>query len=242
MREKKTIWTLNVGGTYAPEITAITYKFIKHWAGKIGARFEVITERKFPEWPDVYEKLQIFELGRSNDWNIYIDSDAFVHPDMYDPTEVINPDTVLHNGVDFAPIRWSYDGYFRRDGRNIGSCNWFAAAHNDCLDLWRPSEQTLKEAVANIHPTQAELASGMRPEHLIDDYTLSRNIARFGLKVTTISNINKQLLGNNVSYLWHIYATPVEEKLKQLKEVITAWSSHDKKGPSGGAKRVIVEQ
>src|SRR5271168_5376308 len=71
---KKTIYTLNVGG-YAPEICALTYPLLQAYARKIGADFHVIRDRKFPDWPVVYEKLQIHVLGKEHgdDWNIYID-------------------------------------------------------------------------------------------------------------------------------------------------------------------------
>jgi hypothetical protein len=84
---KKTIYTLNIDD-YAPEICALTYPLIQAYARKIGADFQVIRERKFPDWPVVYEKLQIHELGQrdSNDWNIYIDSDTLINPEMFDIT------------------------------------------------------------------------------------------------------------------------------------------------------------
>jgi hypothetical protein len=121
---KKTIFTLNVDD-YDPDITAITYPLIKKYAHKIRADFHTITERKSPDRPPVYEKLQIYDLAREMDldWAIYLDSDALVHPDMFDITEFIGKDTVCHNGSDMANNRWRYDNYFRRDGRHIGSCN-----------------------------------------------------------------------------------------------------------------------
>ena len=92
---KKTIYTLNIGD-YAPEICALTYPLIQAYARKIGADFHVIRERKFPEWPIVYEKLQIYELGRKhgNDWNIFVDSDTLINPEMFDVTEHLHKDTV----------------------------------------------------------------------------------------------------------------------------------------------------
>src|SRR5271167_1374086 len=134
---RKSLWTLNVEN-YAPEITALTYPLLKRYARKIGADFRVITTRKFPEWPVTYEKMQVYEGGKENDWNIYIDSDAIVHPDMFDPTDHMGGDTVAHNGRDFAGNRWVYDRFFRRDGRHIGSCNWFTVGSDMCIDLWRP--------------------------------------------------------------------------------------------------------
>src|ERR1022692_1963089 len=92
---KKVLWTLDIGD-YAPELKALTRPFLERWAEKCGYELRVITERWYQKWPVVYEKLQIFELGRGNDWNIYIDSDALVHPDFVDVTEFVPRDTVMH--------------------------------------------------------------------------------------------------------------------------------------------------
>ena len=126
---KKTIFTLNIDN-YAPEVVEITRPLLRHFADKIGAEIYDITERKLTPgtiYEPVYEKLQIYELAQQigSDWNIYIDSDALIHPDFFDPTLMLTKDTVCHNGTDFAPHRWRYDRFFKRHGRNVGSCNWF---------------------------------------------------------------------------------------------------------------------
>jgi hypothetical protein len=228
-RIKKTLYTLNIGD-YAPEICALTYPLMQAYARKIGADFFVIHERKFPEWPVVYEKLQIFELGRlhGNDWNIFADADALISPEMFDITDFLSKNTVCHNGRDMASIRWKYDHYFRRDGRHIGSCNWFTVASDWCLDLWRPLEDlTLEQALPNINITIAERNSGLcKTEHLIDDYTLSRNIARFGLKVQTVIELCAQLGwrapgGQPFSpFLFHKYTIPNEQKIKEMLMIL----------------------
>jgi hypothetical protein len=226
---KKTIYTLNVNN-YSPEITSMTYPLINQYAQKIGANFHVINSRKYPEFPVTYEKLQIYELGKEhqNDWNIYIDSDALVHPDMPDVTELINKDTILHNGVDFAPIRWKYDSYFQRDGRHMGSCNWFTVASDWCLDLWKPLEDiSVHEAINNIFPIQDEILSGITKDHLIDDYTLSRNIAKYGLKALTLLAIMEKF-GNPVNGLWHEYQLTEKEKVINMKKVLKTWAMSPK--------------
>lgn len=225
---KKTIYTLNIDN-YAPEITELTYPLLKRYAHRIGADFCVITGRAFPGWPVTYEKLQIFKLAqtRGDDWSIYIDSDAIVHPDFFDVTDFLPRDTVAHNGVDAAHSRWRFDAYFRRDGRNISSCNWFAVASSWCVDLWRPLELSLESALDNIYPLQGEVNSGViTPEHLIDDYALSRNIARFGLKVKTILQLQKDL-GDEGNFLWHEYTIPVAQKVTKMREVLKAWKLRD---------------
>jgi hypothetical protein len=227
---KKTIFLLNVDN-FAPEITALTYPLIERYAKKIGAGVHMITDRKFPSYPPVYEKMQIFDLGREmgNDWNIYIDSDALVHPDMFDVTEFIKKDTVCHNGSDMANNRWRYDGYFRRDGRHIGSCNWFAVASDWCLDLWHPLTIPYEVALEQIFPIQNELNTVITRDHLIDDYTLSRNIARFGLKFRTVIDIIKEQGGGN--YFWHAYTVGIKEKVEMMKNLLCVWEVTDYEDP-----------
>lgn len=58
--------------------------------------------------------------------------------------------------------------------------------------------------------------------HLLDDYTLSRNIARYGLKFTTVEAI-KAKQNDRAAYLWHIYTLSRDDKIKQVKEVLKAW-------------------
>ena len=221
---KKNLWTLNIGN-YAPEITRLTYPMLEMYAKKIGAQFRIIETRKFPDWPVVYEKLQIFERGQDADWNIYIDSDALVHRDMFDVTEYLSRDTVLHNGNDNAGNRWKFDRFFRRDGRHIGSCNWFTVASSWCIDLWEPSELTPAEAIANITLTQNEVNSGvMDAGHLVDDYTLSRNIAKYGLKFISLIDLKRKIKDRG-DYLYHQYTLPVPQKVEVLQQTLVKWKA-----------------
>ena len=228
----KTLYLLDIGG-YAPEITAITRPWVERYAAKIGAEVYVINERKFPAWDIDYEKLQIYRLARErgDDWSIYLDSDALVHPELPDITELLPRDTVAHNGSDFAPIRWKYDEYFRRDGRHIGSCNWLAVASSWCLDLWRPLDDlTFAEAVANITITaeEARPPGGDEPkvvvsaEHLVSDYALSRNIARFGLHFITLNDLWKRH-GMAPDFFSHAYTVTNAEKVRLLTETLKRW-------------------
>lgn len=224
---KKTIFVLNVGN-YAPEITSITYPYLRRYAEKIGASIHTINTRQFPGWDLDYEKLQIYDLipALGCDFVMYVDSDALVHPELPDLSALIPPDTVAHNGSDFAPIRWRYDdaGYFQRDGRHIGSCNWLACAHRWCRDLWRPLDDlTPEQAYANISLTAAEARSGhCAATHLVSDYALSRNIARFGLKFTTLGDLWKQH-GLTPDFFSHAYTISNAEKVKMLQETVARW-------------------
>jgi hypothetical protein len=200
---------------------------MKAYAHKIGAEFFIIDSRKFPEFPGRYEKFQIFDLGREhqNDWNIYIDSDALIHPDMIDMTTYMDKDTVIHNGKDVIGNRYREDVYTMRDGRHISSCNWFTIASDWCLDVWHPLEDmTFEQACANIFPTANEVNSGVKPADLIDDYVMSRNIARFGLKFTTAVDIMKERCGYEINFMMHHqYAISEQEKVQRMKQALSNW-------------------
>lgn len=225
-RVKKCIYTLNIDN-FAPEVCEITYPFLRRYAERIGAEFHIITERKFPNWPVTYEKFQIYELAQemNNEWSIYIDSDALIHPDFPDITTMLPKDTCLHWGKDFAPVRWTLDRFFLRDGRYIGSGNWFAMASDWCVELWRPlNDLTFEEAVGNIQPTVQEVNSGViDPHHLIDDYTCSRNIAKYGLKFITARELFQKMGIEQHLLAYHQYLVPPEAKVLDMIKVLQGW-------------------
>ncbi len=215
----KAVWVLNIGD-YAPEITEVTYPYIKAYAEKIGADFNQITERHWPEAPTTYEKLQLHWLGEKYDWNIYIDSDALVHPDMFDVTRHIYPDTVLQYGSDLAGTRWRDDKYFRRDTRQISSCNWFTVASKDCLDLWHPLEDlSIEQALGNLRPSLKERPT-CSDGHLIDDYVLSRNIARYGLHYRKFLDLLKHLHSEGAQLFFHTHLLTRAEKAFVLPRIM----------------------
>jgi hypothetical protein len=252
---KHVIFTLNIGD-YAPELCAMTYPLMRLYAQKCGAEFKIITERKYPGWPIVYEKMQIYELGRPYDLITFLDSDALIHPETPNWFDHLAPHTVAHNGTDPAFLRWRYDEYFRRDGRNIGSCNWNTWAPRDCIDLWTPLDIPFAEARENIFPVTSELVPAraeakqcdkckftftepqivmdenddpvLMPQvmdrgHLIDDYTLSRNIARYGLKVETLIDLEKKIGMEGSHFFYHNYTSTIEAKVLELRGVAKRW-------------------
>jgi alpha-N-acetylglucosamine transferase len=93
---KKAVWVLNIDN-YRPDITKYTLPTIKAYAEKIGAEYHEITERKFPDFPITYEKMQLWELGKDYDWNILIDADVLISDKMQDVIAVAKeyPKTVI---------------------------------------------------------------------------------------------------------------------------------------------------
>jgi hypothetical protein len=224
---KKTIFTLDINNEYSKELTDLTYPYIKQYAHKIGADFHIINERKFPDFPITYEKLQVYELSQQmeNDWNIFIDCDTLIHPDLMDITSHIPFDHVCHFDADIASYRWKYDRHFIRDGRHIGSCTWFVVSSSLCTELWKPvDDMTLDEIEASIFPIKKECNAGYTPLRLIEDYVLSRNIAKYGLKYISFNSILKNLEQDGQGLLLHFYMMPVEEKVVRMKQTMKHWN------------------
>ncbi len=215
----KTIFLMNIGD-FAPEVTRLTYPFIRYYADRIGAEIVPITERKFPDWPVTYEKMQIHALARS-DWNIYIDSDALLFPDCPDYTLYLDKGTIALHGADVSNIRFRPDIYMRRDGRFLAPGNWFAVVSDLCADYWRPLEVSPAEAVGRITPTVDEVLHGITAAHLVDDYATCSNIARFGLKVKTTTQIDKEA-GFNDCFL-HVYTDTAQVKAVKLLNGMDKW-------------------
>jgi len=219
---KKTVFTLNFDN-YAPKITALTYPFIEKYAKKIGAEFKIITKRAFPKYPLIYEKLQIYELGADNDWNIYIDSDCLIHPDFFDIAEILPEDTVLNYNTDSASSRFRYDEYFRRDGRNIGSINFFTVASHLTREIWEPLEDiAIEEALKNIKIVRGDKLVWRSDGSGIDDYVISRNIAKYGFKFKTYITLLSEIGRSGEEYLYR-EQIPQEDKIKKIIEKLRQW-------------------
>jgi hypothetical protein len=174
---KTTIHIININN-YFPEMTKLTIPTVERWAEKtLNAQLNVITKRKWPEWPLLYEKMQIYYDGDSSDWNILLDADVLIHPDTPNPLgTLIAPVQVASKDCYNADKQLVMDEYFFRDGRNIGISTCAVAASRLCHDLWTPLEDNFTPEIA--------LTKVYKQRDIIDEYCVSRNLARYGLKFT----------------------------------------------------------
>ncbi len=76
---KKLIHVLNINDFF-PELFALTFPTIKSYAERHGFMINLITERKFPDYPINYEKMQVFRDGMGADLNMLCDADMLIHP------------------------------------------------------------------------------------------------------------------------------------------------------------------
>lgn len=218
----KTIFQLNIDD-YQPEVTALTYPRVEEYAAKIGADVVRITERKYPDYPLSYEKFQIYDLS-SSEWNIYLDSDFLIHPEMFDLTEYVPKERVLISNDNVAVGRYRPDKYFRRDGRNTSVSTNIVMVSDWCMDLWKPTDLTRDQVAANIYELPRENFTGDTAWR-IDDYIVSRNIAKYGLLYEDMHSIYRRLFGHtSLEFYYHPHG---EGKYNKIFDKLGAWSLND---------------
>jgi hypothetical protein len=172
---KKAIFTVLVDN-YLPELCKKTLPTIKAYADKIGADYILIKNRKYPDFPPTYEKMQIYELGQGYDFCLLIDADFIIDANAPDFTTGILPGYVGVLEAFDAGNLFLKDEYFIKDGRNIGLVSCLVLTDKETHKLWEPLDVPWSEARLRT-----------KREFIIDEYCLSRNLAKYGFKFTGLN-------------------------------------------------------
>lgn len=198
----KRVFVLRVNN-YRPDLCEYTVPTIKHYAEKIGAVYTEITERKYPDWPVTYEKIQVHTLGADADWNILVDADFMLHPDLLDFTKVIPRNTVGlsygFNAFDF----FKSNIYFERCGHSQGIAGGFIVSSRLTHDVWTPLDIPLSEALQQT-----------KRHFILDEYTLSLNLAKYGLKFSGLES--SPVIGRMMFHLGNEEKTESEKQADLL--------------------------
>ena len=187
---RKLIHVVNINDFF-PELFALTYPTIRSYAERNGYMINMITERKFPNYPINYEKMQVYEDGKDAEVNILCDADMLIHPEFPDVTEFLKRDSIAFN--DNYNISWKYHvdriRYFMRDGRDVGIATNFVVSSDWTHDVWEPLSLSQKdiEDLAKKENTDTGGADGRGWGHYADEFALSYNMAKYGLKYTGVT-------------------------------------------------------
>lgn len=154
-----------------PELCDLTVPLIQKWAANIGADFNLIDKAKFDDYPPNYERFQIHESGRDYKWNVNVDADFIVHPELEDITDN-DPMVVRAEAIMKADHFFHSNVYFLRDGRNIGMADNFILSSQFTHDVWTPLDMSYDEAKQHC----------ILYERQVSEFAVSLNVARFGLK------------------------------------------------------------
>jgi hypothetical protein len=152
---------------YFPALAAITLPSLERYANKIGATFTIIDDRKFPDYPPAYEKMQIYERGKDNNYNILIDCDIALRREMYDVTELIEGQGVGLWMWYPARINIAHDEYVK----DRAFATNFVISSKECHDVWKPFDLSLEEVKKRL-----------KQWRVADEYCFSRNVHRLGIK------------------------------------------------------------
>jgi len=171
---KKCVHVLATPG-YAPELCAITIPRLRAYATRIGADFNLIQERKFPDYPINYERMQVYEAGRGYAWNINIDADMIVGSKLPDITEISNPSQVSIVMKYDLSSHFNTQGniFFERDQRDAGIVDAFIATSELTHDLWKPLPGAFESYKYLFKDSEYRR---------ISEYCVSLNLATYGLQ------------------------------------------------------------
>ena len=187
---RKLIHVVNINDFF-PELFALTYPTIRSYAERNGYMINMITERKFPDYPINYEKMQVYEDGKDADVNILCDADMLIHPEFPEVTQFLKRDSIAFN--DNYNISWKYHvdriRYFMRDGRDVGIATNFVVSSDWTHDVWEPLSLSQKdiEDLAKKENTDTGGADGRGWGHYADEFAISYNMAKYGLKYTGVT-------------------------------------------------------
>jgi len=185
---KKIIHVVNINNFF-PELFALTYPTIESYAQRYGYEINIISERKFPDYPIHYEKFQVFEDGKEALINILCDADMLIHPQFPDMTTHCKRDSIAFNDNYHLSTKYHVDRipYFMRDGRDVGIATNFVVTSDWTHDAWEPIPLSAKDIESLAKKEVTEDGNQRGWGHYADEFAISFNMAKYGLKYTGVT-------------------------------------------------------
>lgn len=152
---------------YPKEISSLTLPAIEQYANYIGAKFTRITERRFPKYPITYEKMQVYDLGKDNDWNLLLDCDMLIKEGMYNVIPLVPEGNYVGAWHCFSPKNL-YNGR----GIDVGIASNFLVVKKKCHDLFKPLDN-------NEHPEK-----WLDSMFNVDEFCISLNRQKLGYQLS----------------------------------------------------------
>ncbi len=198
---------------FFPELWKLTFPTIKAYADRIGADLNVITERLYNNDVHInYEKMQVWYAGADYDANFLVDADVLIHQHFPDFTTIVPQHHVGFNDNYNASVKFAIEDniYFQRDGRDVGIASNAVVTYKSTHDLWTPNSSKVLWNQKNVCRVR---------EGDIDEYNLSLNLAKYGLKYTGITWEDWQRY-----YFVHIGTGDREAAVKIARNVLETWN------------------
>jgi hypothetical protein len=213
---KKILHVLNINDFF-PELFGLCFPTIQAYARRNGYAINIITERKFHDYPVIYEKVQVYEDGKGYDVNLLVDGDMLIHPQFPDVINIVPPHHVGFNDNYNISTKFHTErlDYFLRDGRDVGIATNFVVAYKSTHDIWKPLPYTPQE----IEDLSVKGLNHRGWGHYADEFCLSYNLAKYGLRYTGITWEDWQR-----QFLVHTGTGDKEEALNIARQTLEQWS------------------
>jgi hypothetical protein len=161
---------------YRLDIACKTVPYLQFYAKRIGADFNLITDRKYPEWPVTYEKMQIYDLGKKYNCNILLDCDILLDHKMYDITEIV-PSNCIGTWMVYDPaITIKEDEFIKLDGSDRIPVTNCIVTRQSQHEFWKPFDSI----------SMATALSRMKREFVIDEYCVGRNTKKNNFSIVGV--------------------------------------------------------
>ena len=218
---KKLIHVVNINDFF-PELFALTFPTIRAYAERYGYGINIISKRKFLEYPIHYEKLQVYEDGKHAEVNILCDADMLIHPQLPDMVTHLRRDSIAFNDNYHVSTKFHVERipYFMRDGRDVGISTCFVVSSDWTHDAWEPIPLSAKdiESLAKKEVTEDTNQRGWG--HYADEFAISFNMAKYGLKYTGVTWEDWMR-----PYLIHTGTGDKNEALNLARETLAQWAT-----------------
>lgn len=181
---------------YLPEVCNFTLPLIKKYSKKINAEFFIINERKYSDLPITYEKMQIYELGKDYDYNILIDADMIIHPNMYNIFDIIPENCICawHAYPNkLYPIEY-------------GIATNFIVVPKFCHNVWKPFDEPY------------ERLKELKRDFIFDEYCFSYNYKKYGYKISGL-----EIPNSYGKLFYHLNVNTDNKDSEQIKDELERW-------------------
>lgn len=211
---KKAIHIVNIDNFF-PELWELTYPTIKAYSDRINADLNIISKRYYSLYCQDklsvnFEKMQVWRDGSNYDANFLLDADVLIHNKFPDFTTIVPNHHIGFNHNYHASTKFNIEDniYFQRDGRDVGIASNAVVAYKSTHEIFKPNSIQISDI-----PDICKVREGD-----IDEYNLSLNLAKYGLKYTGICWESWQEY-----YFQHIGTGDREQALKIANNVLTTW-------------------
>lgn len=209
-RNKKCVHVL-ASLDYAPQLCEITMPRIEAYAHKIGADFNRITERKFPDYPINYERMQIYEAGKKYLWNLNIDADVLIGRSLIDLTSRIQPG-VVGTAMWFklsSAFAIQGDPAFKEISEDVGLVDMFNVTNRLTHAVWKPLPGPFEQYRNYVSRVG---------ERKVSEYCMSVNFHRHRYKFAGIFQP-----GDHVHHFNYTTRSAPRQVIAEAKELLASW-------------------